>query len=162
MRDFPASERNGGFHLVAVLQKTESVVFLEAVVMFICIRPELHLFQFHDVLLLLGFVLPLLLLVGVLTVIDDFRDRRVGGGRNENQIKIEIARAPYGYWSGKDLYLAIRKNHSNLTSSNELVNIVAPASSAWNKSSGIDMNLLLSKIAWAGEASALPAQAAIN
>ncbi len=82
--DFPAPERNGRFHLVAFLEKSKRMVFLEAVVMLIGVGPELDFFQLHDMLFFLGFVLPFFLLIGILAIVDDLGHGRICGGRNEN------------------------------------------------------------------------------
>jgi hypothetical protein len=52
------------------------------------------------VLFLFGFVLPLLLLIGIFAVVDDLGDRRVRRGGDQNQIQIQLLGAADGYRRG--------------------------------------------------------------
>src|SRR5262249_13623052 len=150
MCDFPPPECHGRFDLVPLLEKPHGVIPLEAIVMLVGVGAELHLFQLHDVLLPLGFVLALFLLVGILAVVDDLRDRRIGGGRNQYQVQLQVLGAAHSYRRGQNLHLPVREHYPYLPGPNKLVNIITPGSGLVSELSWLYINLLLSGTGFRG------------
>ena len=88
MAHFAAAEADGGLHLVAVLQEAHDVVLLEFEIVLVDARPELHLFDDDDLLLLFRLALLFLLLKNVLPVIHDLADRRIRRRRDLDEIEV--------------------------------------------------------------------------
>ena len=88
VRHLAPAEPDHCFDLRAVFQKPENVILFELEVVLVDSRPELHLFDENDFLLLLCFVVLLLLLKEELTVVHDLADGRLRRRRDLYEIKI--------------------------------------------------------------------------
>ena len=86
MRHFPAAEFEGHLDLHVLAQKTDGVFDFDPQVVGINFWAELDFLYLGRVLVLLGFLVPLGLLVAILTVIHQSADRWVGGGCDFDQI----------------------------------------------------------------------------
>jgi hypothetical protein len=87
VRHLAATEAQSDLHLVATFKKLEDVPHFHIVVIRVRVRAELDLFDLDDLLLLTGFALTLLLFLFELAKIHDLTDRRIGVGRNLDQVE---------------------------------------------------------------------------
>jgi len=90
MRHLAAPKPQADFHLVTIGQKLEHVAHFHVIVMGVRIGAELDFFDLDDLLLFTGFGLALLLFVFELAEIHDLAHRRIGVGRNLDQIQTGI------------------------------------------------------------------------
>ena len=80
-------EAQGHLHLVAFFEEALGRAHLHIVIVVVDIRAEFDLLDLDHLLLLARFVLALLFLVFVFADIEDFAHRRIGIGRNLNEIQ---------------------------------------------------------------------------
>ena len=85
-----ASKAQGDLYLVAVVEELEDVAHLDVIVVVIRVWPELHFFDFNDLLLLTRLSFFLLSLVLELAVVHNLTDRRVRVWRNLDQIQASL------------------------------------------------------------------------
>src|SRR5262245_23794735 len=91
VRYLAAAEPDRRLHFVPVGQNLPGMLHLEIVVVLIGGRTKLDLLDLDDDLFLLGLVRPLLLLVKILAEVNDATDRRLGLGRDFDQIVAALA-----------------------------------------------------------------------
>jgi hypothetical protein len=94
--DVPSLELDCGLYLVAILQKSFGVAFLEFIVVIIGLRPEPQFLQDNDMLLLFCFLFLLLFLEKVFAVIHDLAYRWIGIWCNFDKIKIQTVSQFHG------------------------------------------------------------------
>ena len=99
------------------------MVFLELVVVIVGVGAELQLLHLDHVLLLLGLVLLLLVLVLPLAVVHGLGDRRLGGGRNQDQVEAHLLRLAHGGQSRHDLDGSVGKYGSHFAHPDGLIYI---------------------------------------
>jgi hypothetical protein len=94
--DLAAAKSNRRFYLISVGQDFLGMLHLEIVIVLIGHRPEFDLLDLDDDLFLLGLVRSLFLLVKILAEINDTTDRRLGLGRDFDQVVAALTRKSYG------------------------------------------------------------------
>jgi hypothetical protein len=90
MRQFAPAEPHRHFDLVAFLEELRHTAQFNVIIVIVDTRAQLDLFDLDDLLLFACLVLFLLFFVFVFAEVEDFADRRVGVGRNFDQIKAGI------------------------------------------------------------------------
>src|SRR5262249_4251229 len=114
VRDLASPESDRRLHFVSIGQNLLGMLHLEIVVVLIGHRTELDLFDLDDDLFLLGFVRSLFLLVKILAEINDATNRRLGLGRDFDQIVAALTRDREGLLRRHDAHLLpIFVNHSH-------------------------------------------------
>src|SRR5215510_667528 len=91
VRYLASAEPDRRLHLVPVDQNLLGMLHLEIVVVLVGGRTKLNLLDLDDDLFLLGLVRPLLLLVKILAEVNDATDRRLGLGRDFDQVVAALA-----------------------------------------------------------------------
>jgi len=122
MNDFPASEEHCRFNFVAMLKKSDDVIFLEFVIVLIRIGSKLHFLNSNVLLVFLRLVKLLILLVEILTVIHYLANRRSCSRRYLYQVQASLFSDLYSLLRRHDseLFILIAYN-SNFASSDSLV-----------------------------------------
>ena len=87
MRELAATEAHGHFDLVALLDEFEHAAHLNVVVVIVDAGTQLDLLDLDDLLLFARLVAALLLLVFVLAEVENLADRRIGVGRDFDEIE---------------------------------------------------------------------------
>src|SRR5439155_14502226 len=90
VRDLTAAEHHGHARLVALGEELADRLRLEGVIVLFRLGTELHFLELHDRLLLLRLARLLLGLVLELAVVHDLADRRLGHGRDLDQVETEL------------------------------------------------------------------------
>ena len=85
---FAAAEPDGDFYLVAVLQKALGVTHFCVKIVGVDVERQTNLLDFHNALILTGFLLTLCLLETELAVVDDFANRRLRRRCNFYQVQV--------------------------------------------------------------------------
>ena len=94
MSHLAATEAQRDLGLVALFQEPAQITQLDLVIAFVGAGTELDFLDLDDLLLELGFVLPLLLLVLELAVVHQTADRGLGVGRDFHQIHVALLGKP--------------------------------------------------------------------
>ena len=94
MDDLTSSEKNCRFHLVALLQEPDDVVFFKLVIVLIRIGSKLHFLDGNIFLMLLCLVKFLVELVEILSVIHDSANRWGCSGRYLYQVQAPLLSDP--------------------------------------------------------------------
>src|SRR5215470_14328605 len=135
VRYLAATEPDRRFHLIPVGQNLPGMLHLEIVVVLIGGGAKLNLLDLDDDLFLLGLVRPLLLLVKILAEVNDATDRRLGLGRDFDQVVAALASNPEGLLrrhNAKLLPLLIDYPHffraNTLVDANTGASLIAPPS----------------------------------
>src|SRR5690606_27194824 len=100
VRDLAPPEAQGDLHLVAVVQEAPDVAHLDVVVTVIGAGAELHLLDFDDLLLRLGFGSLLLFEELELAVFNQAAYRRIGGRNHLHQVHVVFTREAQGLLQG--------------------------------------------------------------
>ena len=105
MGQLAASEAQGDLDLVAFVEELVDGAHLHVIVVRVDVRPHLDFLDVDGLLLLAGLVFLFLLLVFELAVVDDLADRRLGVGRNLDQVEADVgsAQARILRWHDADL-----------------------------------------------------------
>jgi len=135
--DFSAAELDHCFNSIPFLEEADGVVSLEVVIVIVRIRAELDFLDLDDVLLPLGVVLLLFVFVLPLPIIHGLGHRRLGSGRDQDQVQSQVLRLPDGHIRGHDFDGAIGKYGANFARTDCLVYVFPdlwPAGweSSWN------------------------------
>lgn len=130
--DVATSKLHPGLDLVALVEEATRVLCLEVEVVRVGVRAETHLFHLHVLRLLPRLFLLLLLLVPILSVIDDLADGRLGGGGDLDEIQFVVLRPSQGLIDIKYSVLAIGVDETDLLGANFFVdaNLVCDGSSS--------------------------------
>lgn len=127
--DRPAAEEDVGFNLRPLLDELLRMLELEVVVVVICLRAEANFLNCNLDLLCLNLLLLLLLLIEKLLVVEDFADRRIGGRRDFDKIKLLIVGHLHSLLNGIDTrILNVVSNKANLRDTDSVIN---PVFSLW-------------------------------
>ncbi len=130
MRHFAATESQGDFHLVAIVEEFLHRPQLDVVVVRVDVGAHLDLFDLDDFLFLLGFVGLFLGLVFVLAKIKDFADRRLGIWRNFDKIESSLQSDFHSICGAHHpLHFTLCINHQNLFGGDRFVGARAYISS---------------------------------
>ena len=118
----PTTEHDRELHLVALAEEPHHVLHLRRVVVLVDLGPELHLLDDDVRGLALRLPAPLLLLVDVPAVVHDPTDRRVGVGRDLDQVELLFAGLGQRLGQGADpQLLAVGADEEDLAGSDAVV-----------------------------------------
>jgi len=116
------TEAKAGLHLVAVIEESDSLIFLGLIVMLIHRDGELDLLDHNDLLLLLSCAVALFLLVEIAAVILNAADGRDRVGRNFDQIEAALAGDSQRFKGGKNAHLfAVFVDYADFTRANSII-----------------------------------------
>ena len=132
MRDLAAAELHHRFHAIALSQEPDGVVLLELVVVIVRVRAKLQFLHLDHVLFFLGLVLLLLVLVLPLAIVHGLGHRRLGGGRDQDQVQTHVLRFAHGGQRGHDLDGSVRKYGAHFTHADGFIHIFPdPWTAGW-------------------------------
>ena len=103
--DLSPTELDRDLDPVAVLQEADRALDLGVEVTFADLDPEADLLELDRTLVLARFLIPTGLLVLLLTVVEDLGDRRVGHGRDLDEVETTLLRQLQGLGRGHDTQL---------------------------------------------------------
>ena len=122
VNDVPTAKLNGCLDLVAACEELPRVLYLEIIIVIICMRTEAQLLKCNGMLFFLGFLLFFPLFVEKFLVIKDTADRRIRFGRDFHKVKPQIhcvfQRVPVAH----NGMVAIGFDHPEFWSINILIN----------------------------------------
>src|SRR5436190_19783557 len=122
VRHFAAAMKNHGAHFVALPEEAEDLVFANLIIVLCGVGPKLDFLQLRTAAALALLVRLLVELVLIFSVIGDFADRGVGGGRDFHQVQALFARQFHGLERLHDTELAaILVNHPDFACADALV-----------------------------------------
>ena len=115
MGHFPSAETNADLHPVSVCQELLGCFNLGIEIVGVNAGAHTDLLDFHDPLVLLGFLLPLLLIETELGIVHDLAHRRYSVGRDLHQIHPLLLRHGVGLGCGNNPQLgAVCTNEPDL------------------------------------------------
>ncbi len=122
MSHLPAAKTQGGFHLVAFMQKTHSLIFLGLVIVLIDRHGELHFFDDDHFLFLTRGSLALIFLVEKLAIVLDAANRGNSVRRNLHQVQPALPGNLQRFKRGENSkLLAVLINNANFTRADPIV-----------------------------------------